>query len=357
MNRPTPPIDATPAVLAGRATIADVARTARVSKTSVSRYLGDQIGALSDDLRLRIQTAVETLAYHPSPIARSLKSGRTGLIGMVAADVDNPYSVAVLHGAEAACQQHGYSLILSNSGGDPAHEQKMIAALLSYRVEGLIVNAAGPTRSLMNALPAGLPVVLIDRKPPGCDFDFVGLNNVAAMDTVVGHLVAEDFQDLALVIQPVRNVSTRQERVAGFRNAVRREPDCHGEILEVELADPASLDHALQSFLATKTATAKAVIAASGLVTLRIVQSLARLGLETPRDIGLVGFDELEWCALVSPGITTFGQPTYDIGATAVRRLLARVSGEHAAAGDTIFTGTLIRRPSSSGRLARAGAP
>lgn len=339
---------------AERATIADVARAAHASKASVSRFLSGNVGALSDELRGRIHAAVEALSYKPSPIARSLKGGRTGLIGMVAANIDNPYAVAVLHGAEAACQQHGFSLILSNSDGDAAREQTMIAALLSYRVEGLIVNAAGPAKSLMQVLPGDFPVVLIDRKPAGCAFDFVGLDNLAAMDTVVTHLAAEAFSHLALVIQPVGNVSTRLERVAGFRAAVRRVPACRGEVLEIEQADPASVDRALRAFLAMPNDGPKAVIAANGLVTLRIAQSIARLGLRMPQDIGLVGFDELDWCALVSPGITTFGQPTYDIGATAMRRLLARVAGERSEARDTIFTGGLIARSSSSGSLWRA---
>jgi LacI family kdg operon repressor len=337
----------------GRATIADVARAAKASKASVSRFLSGNVGALSNELRGRIEAAVAALAYHPSPIARSLKGGHTGLIGMIAADIDNPWSVAVLHGAEGACQQRGFSLMLSNSGGDTVREHKMIAALLSYRVEGLIVNAAGPAQNL--AAITDIPVVLIDRKPPGCSFDFVGLDNVAAMDTVVRHLTTEGFRDLALVIQPVRHVSTRQERVAGFRAALKSMPGCRGDIVEIEQADPAAVDRALTAFLSGPGGP-KAVIAANGLMTLRVVQCFDRLGLRMPRDVGLVGFDELDWCALARPGITTFGQPTYDIGATAVRRLLARVSGEHMEAGDTIFTGTLIARASSSGRCLRGEA-
>ena len=338
----------------GRATIADVARAAKASKASVSRFLSGNPGALSNELRGRIEAAVAALSYHPSPIARSLKGGHTGLIGMIAADIDNPWSVAVLHGAEGACQQHGFSLILSNSGGDTVREHKMIAALLSYRVEGLIVNAAGPAKNL--AAITDIPVVLIDRKPPGCSFDFVGLDNVAAMDTVVRHLTDEGFSDLALVIQPVRYVSTRQERVAGFRAALKRTSECRGDIVEIEQADPDAVDRALTAFLSSPGAGPKAVIAANGLMTLRVVQCFDRLGLDMPKDVGLVGFDELDWCALARPGITTFGQPTYDIGATAVRRLLARVSGEHTDAGDTIFTGTLIARASSSGRSLRGDA-
>lgn len=350
MNR-NPPAPASEGPAGGRATIADVARAARASKASVSRFLTGNVGALSNDLRTRIAAAIAALAYQPSPIARSLKGGHTGLIGMIAADIDNPWSVAVLHGAEAACQQHGFSLILSNSGGDPAREQKMIAALLSYRVEGLIVNAAGPARSL-DAI-GDVPVVLIDRKPAGCSFDFVGLDNVAAMDTVVRHLIEEGFCDLALVIQPVRHVSTRQERVAGFRAAVKRAPGCRGDIVEIEQADPAAVDRALKGFLSAPGGGPKAIIAANGLMTLRVAQCLDRLGLRMPHDVGLVGFDDLDWCALAQPGITTFGQPTYDIGATAVRRLLARVSGARIEAGDTIFGGTLFARASSSGRILR----
>ena len=92
-------------------TIAQVAREAGVSKTSVSRFLGGELDALSENIRQQITSTIARLGYQPNQMARGLKRGRTRLIGMVVADMLNPYTVAVLQGVEAACQQHGYTLI------------------------------------------------------------------------------------------------------------------------------------------------------------------------------------------------------------------------------------------------------
>jgi LacI family kdg operon repressor len=90
------------------------------------------------------------------------------------------------------------------------------------------------------------------------------------------------------------------------------------------------------------------VIAGSGLVTLRLAQQLQMLGLTMPKDLGMVGFDELEWSSLIGPGITTFSQPTHEIGVAAVRNLLARLGGEKSPPHNTIFPGNLIIRGSSA---------
>ncbi|MBP6536024.1 MAG: LacI family DNA-binding transcriptional regulator, partial [Xylophilus sp.] len=95
-----------------RATIADVARVAGVSKATVSRVLNRRTDLLTPDIAARVDAAIRTLAYVPSPMAQGLKRGRSRLIGLVVADITNPYSVAVLRGAEKACQQAGYLVML-----------------------------------------------------------------------------------------------------------------------------------------------------------------------------------------------------------------------------------------------------
>ena len=96
----------------GRATISDVASIAKTGKTSVSRYLNGEQHLLSDDLKQRIEQAIRQLDYRPSQMARSLKGGQTRLIGLILADITNPYSVDVMRGIEAACRQHGFTLLV-----------------------------------------------------------------------------------------------------------------------------------------------------------------------------------------------------------------------------------------------------
>ncbi|RYE73854.1 MAG: LacI family transcriptional regulator, partial [Oxalobacteraceae bacterium] len=105
-----------------RVTMLDVARLAGVSKASVSRFIGDDKALLSDAIAERIEQAIERLGYRPNQMARGLKRGRTRLIGMLVADIRNPYSIAVMHGVETACRRHGYSLVVCNTDRDPEQE-------------------------------------------------------------------------------------------------------------------------------------------------------------------------------------------------------------------------------------------
>jgi LacI family kdg operon repressor len=331
-------------------TIAGVARAAGVSKTSVSRYLGGDLSVLSDHKREQIKAAIERLGYRPNRLARGLKRGQTRLVGFVVADIVNPYSVAVIQGAEAAARARGYTMLLSNTGGSLETEQQVLSVLVSYSVEGIILNATAPAMAgLADLVPETTPLVLADRRPEGAGgVDFVGLANRAATRQAVKHLIDNGYRDLALFGQPPQGVSTRRERGAAFLEAVDEVAGVEGRLFALDVGDEASVDRALAEFLADGGRGRRAILATSGMVTLQTVRALERAGQRMPDDIGLVGFDELEWSRLVGPGITTLRQPTAAIGAALAERLFARIGGERTPAQDVVFPGELIVRGSSA---------
>lgn len=334
----------------GHATIAQVALEAGVSKTSVSRYLGDDIGALSEELQLKIATTIARLGYQPNQMARGLKRGRTRLIGMMVADILNPYSVAVLEGAEAACQQHGYTLMLCNTGNDEKRERQSLAALRSYSAEGLIIHThGGNVDALRDLSRSGLPMVLVDREIDGLTLDLVGLDNVSAAIQATRHLIDNGFTDIALVTAPLAGFSSRERRAEGFQQAISSHPNCHGTLLELCQDDPVSLEAQLKQFLAENAGRRLALLAANGVITMRIALLLKQLDLRFPDDLGLLGFDEMDWSPLVGPGISTIAQPTYEIGYSAMKCLLAHLEGERFAPREVLLPGQLIVRGSSAG--------
>jgi LacI family kdg operon repressor len=342
-----------PAGRAGRpasVTIASVAQAAGVSKTSVSRYLSGDLSVLSDHKRDQIRTAIERLGYRPNRLARGLKRGQTRLVGFVVADIVNPYSVAVIQGAEAAARARGYTMLLSNTGGSAAVEAQVLEALVSYSVEGIILNATTHEMAgLAELVPETTPLVLADRRPTGATgFDFVGLGNEAATRTATRHLIGNGYRDLAFFAEPVEGVSTRRERAAAFLEAVAGEPDVTGRVFTIDVADAATADAALTAFLASGGDRRRAILAASGIVTLQTIRALDRSGLRMPEDVGMVGFDELDWSRLIGSGITTVRQPTAAIGAALADRLFARIAGDRTPARDVVFPGDLIVRGSSA---------
>lgn len=309
-----------------RPTIRDVARDAGISKTSVSRYFGPERKRLSPDMQERIAASIERLGFRPDRIAASLRGRRTGLIGVLVADMRNPYSVGLLHGAEIAARAAGYSLVVCNTDGDDALERRHLEVLDGYSVEGLIVNTPGQNADLLaERRQDGLPMVLVDRRIAGLDCDLVGLDNEHALALAVGHLAEQGYRELLLVSPPSQHVSSRAARVAAF-HAECQAHALQGTVYEhpFEPANETALDEQLTAFLHAGPA-ARAVVCANGVATLAVCQALLRIQSVPFAGVGVLGIDDLDWCALAGPGITTIAQPVADIGQLAVSRLLAGI--------------------------------
>lgn len=343
-----------------RATIADVAREAGVSKATVSRFLNHRDTLLTKDIAARVEVAIATLAYSPSPMAQALKRGRSRLIGLVVADVTNPFSVAVLRGAEKACQEAGYLLMLFNLGNDSQRESEAIEALAAYQVDGFILNTLGHDGGVAaDAARHGKPVVLVDRRHPEMQADFVSLDNTGAVRLGARHLAAAGYLELLYISEPIKNVSSREEREIAFRNFVAEPPtDCatlHGLTFESFAHDPEALDQALRSLRQRADSQhLPGVICSNAVVTLRVVAAVARLGWQLGKDLGLLGFDDTEWSPYVGPGISTIAQPTDELGRIAAGCLIERLNGLSLPPRQILLSGLLLPRGSS---VAQANSP
>lgn len=334
---------------ASRPTISDVARAAKTGKTSVSRYLNGEKHLLSGDLLARIEQAIAQLDYRPNQMARGLKRGRTRLIGLIIADITNPYSVNVLSGIEAACREKGFTPLVCNTNNELDQELHYLDLLRSYQVEGIVVNAVGMREEGLNRLQqSALPMVLIDRKIPDFACDVVGLDNTQAATTATEHLIEQGFEALLFLSEPLGTVNTRRERLTAFRATATRYPGVVAENAETPLHEADHLDNTLRHFHTRYRGMRKAVISANGALTLQVARSLKRIGLNWGADIGLLGFDELEWAELAGAGITTLKQPTWQIGYAALEQVVKRIEGQSQAVREQLFSGELIVRGSTA---------
>jgi len=333
-----------------RVTMLDVAERAGVSKASVSRFIGDDRALLSDAIALRIEQAISELGYRPNQMARGLKRGRTRLIGMLVADIRNPYSIAVMHGVETACRKHGYSLVVCNTDRDDEQERQHLAALRSYNIEGLIVNTLGHHLDQLLELQQEMPLVLVDRKVEPLHSDLVGLNNAAAVRIAVEHLQQQGYRDVLLVSEAADGTSSRLERQASFKAEIASRPGLTGAVLELDDA----LQSRLQAFLATPGP--KALFCANGIAALACTRALKASGCRLFEDVGLIALDDLDWYPLVGNGITALAQPTEAIGASAFDCLLKRLRGDDAPTRTLDFLPELIIRGSTQS-LVGAGLP
>ncbi|HDS1737202.1 MULTISPECIES: LacI family DNA-binding transcriptional regulator [Pseudomonas] len=329
-----------------RVTISEVARVAGVSKATVSRYIGGDRQLLAKATADRLQEVIERLGYRPNQMARGLKRGQTRLIGMLVADILNPYSVAVMHAVETACRQHGYSLVVCNTNRDDEQERHHLEALQSYNVEGLIVNTLGHHPGELLNLQRELPMVLVDRQLPELNVDLVGLDNPDAIEQALDHLQARGYRDILAVTEPLDGTSSRQERVDAFTTSISRRNGMRQQLVETD----AGLQDRLASFIDSKGHGPQAIFTFNGVATLAVTRVLHDSGCNLFQDVGLIALDELDWYPLVGTGITALAQPTERIGAAAFDCLLDRLRGESGAARRINFKADMIIRGSTQPR-------
>ncbi|HEK1008874.1 TPA: LacI family DNA-binding transcriptional regulator [Pseudomonas putida] len=335
-----------PAHTRERVTISEVARVAGVSKATVSRYIGGDRQLLAEATATRLAEVIERLGYRPNQMARGLKRGQTRLIGMLVADILNPYSVAVMHGVETACRQHGYSLVVCNTNRDDEQERHHLVALQSYNVEGLIVNTLGHHPGELLNLQRDIPMVLVDRQLPELNVDLVGLDNADAIEQALDHLQARGYRDILAVTEPLDGTSSRLERVQAFKASISRRAGMRQQLLEVD----AHLQAGLGAFLAGNGHGPQAIFTFNGVATLAVTRVLHDTGCQLFQDVGLIALDELDWYPLVSSGITALAQPTERIGVAAFDCLLGRLRGESGAPRRIDFKADLIIRGSTHPR-------
>jgi len=363
-QRPSPPGAAKPAAPKARATIADVALAAQVSKATVSRYLNGRTDILTPDMAKRVQEAIASLQYRPSPMAQALKHGRTRLIGLAVADVTNPFSVAVLQGAEKACQAAGYLLVLFNLGNEAGRERDAMHALSAYQLDGMILNRVDTSAQLwQDAQLHGKPIVLVDRFQEGMDADFVTVDNPGVVQIAMDHLQQQGFDEVLLVTEPIADVSSRTARQQAFAHYLQDLQDLQGQA-GTRRGQPAAMQgnvwestphnaSALQQHLqqwrdqAQQAGRHPAVLAGNAVASLRVATAVHALGWVPGRELGIIGVDETDWAALVGPGLSTVAQPTDALGQAAATCLIERIQGLQSPARTVELPGTIIVRGST----------
>ena len=204
-------------------TINDVSKAAGVSKTTISRYLNGKYEFMSKDTRKRIQNVIEELKYRPSNVAKTLKSKKSGLIGVIIADIGSQFSSILIKGIGDACKAHGYQVLISNVNNDSDKEREYIESLMDNRVEGIIVNTTGYNDEfLVEINETRVPLVLADRTMEDLKIDSVAINNYKITFDTIKYLVEKGYRNIAFFSEdPVRN-RARHLRRRGYLDAMKQ---------------------------------------------------------------------------------------------------------------------------------------
>lgn len=333
-----------------RLTIIDVAKEAGVSKTTVSRYLGKHFDELAVDTRKKIAKAIDVLDYKPNLMATGLKGGRSYLIGMIVADITNPFTVKILHAAETLCRSKGYSLMVCNTNNDPQVERDYIFMLQSHRIDGLIINTTGKNNQFLTQMAEQqTSVVLVDRKIPELGFDTVGVDNMTATEEAVLFLIDKGYESIAFFSEPVEGVSTRRERLAAFQSVLSKHNHTSVDhVYEVLTDNTSHFDDKLNHFLESTKGRRRAIFSANGVVSLRLIRTIRKRQLLIPDDIAVIGFDDPDWAEIVTPALTTISQPTTAIGRMVIERVFKRIEGDKSKPQDIVLPAQFMVRHSTN---------
>ena len=308
-------------------TISDVAKQVGVSKTTISRYLNGKYEYMSVELRSRIAGVIDDLNYRPSNIARSLKSQKSQLIGVIYADISNPVSAIISKGINDCCKKYGYHVLTANTDNDSEKEKEYILSMIDARVEGLIILPVGSNTELMSEISQKhVPIVLVDRPTFPTRFDTVKTNDFAITVETIRYLSGQGFERIGFFSPPIDSVGTRILRQQAYRKAC-------GDILKIQpqefvvddCGDNAAAEIKVQEFMNENSGRRKAIFTSSGVTMLSVIKAIYKLKLQIPEDVGICGFDDWPWAELVGPGITAISQPSYNVGMEAVERMMFRL--------------------------------
>lgn len=339
---------------AERVTIQDVAKAAGVSNSSVSNFMNGNLHRLGADARSRIGDAIAALNFHPNQAARQLKTGKTRGIALVVPSIVNPFNGHLVFSIEQAAVKAGYGVHLCNTMRNTKLEKDFLDSLIGIGVTSLITIAPGNSRSGFYSTWPELSVVAVDANRADLKLakvDTVNMDHEAAVALAAEHLYNLGHRQIAYVTDPLITHS-RASRLSGFRKAMKEYGLSDEGVVLLEqggdvpdIADAEMVDvgrHAAAEVLALNPKPT-AVIAFNDMIALGLLASFRASGVSVPKDISLVGVDDVWVSQLSYPALTTVRQPIEAMARVAVDRMIAPTS-ETGPGSDTLFLPELIVR-------------
>jgi len=312
-----------------RSGIRDVAERAGVALSSVSRVLSGHPD-VSPVMRNRVLDAAAAVGYEPDLLAQSLRRGATMTIGFVVGDISNPLLAQIALGAETKLRSAGYSMLLTNSGNDPALDAEHIRLLRRRRVDGLLLSLADDESAVTTAAlaKAEIPCVLVDRDLPGLDSAGAVLSDHAAGITAAAeHLIRLGHKRIGMVNGNPR-VRPTKERERALRRVVRRYPGVAATVRSGSYTAEHG-ESATASLLGAREPVT-AIIAGGNQILGGVVRAMRSAGVSAPSDVSLVTCDDVPLAEFLNPPVTTIARDPEEMGTVAAEMILEQLDGRPA---------------------------
>jgi len=306
------------------ANIKDVAEKAGVSITTVSHVI-NETRYVSDDLKTRVQSAMEALNYRPNTLARSLRSGRSRTIGLVIPDISNLFFAEISRKIEDKGFEFGYSVILCNTDDDLEKEKRYIDVLLEKQVDGIIFISAGEAKeNILKQMEMDIPIVVADRDIPSLTSDVVLIDNHEGGYEATNYLITLNHKRIACITGPSL-VTPSALRVEGYKHALKdagipinESLICQGDFRYE------SGENCMRNLLKNPEPPT-AVFVCNDMMALGAFRAIHECGMKIPDNISVVGFDNIPLSQTAYPALTTMAQPIAEMANISVDLLVERI--------------------------------
>ena len=331
-----------------RARLADIAEQAGVSEATVSRVLNDRPG-VSPSTRQQVLTALDVLGYE-----RPLRlRGQSSLVGLILPELDNPIFPVFAQVMETLLAQFGYTPVLCTQTPGGVAEEEYVELLLERGVAGIIfvsgmhADATADHERYRHLIERGLPVVFVNGFADGVDAPFISDDDSAAVELAITYLASMGHRRIGLAVGPNRFVPVVRKRAAflAAMSSIVGLPEVEADVLIAHSLFTVEGGQAAAHHLLGQQVTA--IVCGSDLMALGAIRTIRQRGLDVPRDISVVGYDDSRLIAFTDPPLTTVRQAVQEMGTAAVQALVDEINGTPAPRDEFLFRPELVVRGST----------
>lgn len=330
-------------------TIADIARKAGVSRSTVSRVITNNPN-VSTDTREKIQSIIDSYKYKPNSLARGLAVGKINVIALIIGDIRNPFYSEMVWMIENILTENGYMVVLCDSGYTIEKEISYLQTVKQLGFSGVILASALESSELTSILKTmDCPVLLINRYIKSFECDSVILDNFQGGYTATRHLIELGHTKIGMLAGPVKSTSSL-ERLEGYKQALQNFQIEYRENFVVNgnltIEDGYKYGVNLIKSIGDKPT---AVFAGNDLMAIGIIQAYNEYGLNIPEELSIVGFDDISYSSINKIGLTTIRQPLQEMAHMVAKRILKKIQDGDSEDRKFIFTPQLIVRKTTKG--------
>lgn len=339
----------------GQVTIKDIAKELNISCSTVSRALKDFPG-ISPNTRKAVMELANKYNYRPNSIALSLRNQKTNVIGVIIPETVHFFFSTVISGIEDEAMKEGYNVMICQSNENYEREADSIDALMSARVDGLLVSISRETSDLAHlqkVVDEGVPMVFFDRLVEGMNATSVIVDDYQGAYDAVEHLIEQGCKNIVHLAGP-ENLIIGRKRKEGYISALEdyELPIDESYVAECRYGTQVEAEIAMDKLLSTGKPI-DGVFANNDMAALGALKAIKRAGISVPNEIAIVGYSDWHFSSLVHPAISSVSQPGYEMGREAARLMFEEINKEERGKSviKILDTALIVRESSNKAAL------